>query len=302
MPDSFWERIRGLFRRHLGPEPSPSEQASPLAQLLQPLDLLRHQALVEQVQARQASDQQASAEEQQRLEQDQQALRTDILELHALLSTKLDETDLERMGENLKQHCREFRAPRPDELNEIAMLSVMARLHKESLEWAWHDFEKRLERAGLNWPEPTGLAPHADETEVAEHRRLHRRELQRRFVEGPFLRFADLMLGVVPIWRTLYPQRGGAVWRESVYEAVAGALACGRFAQLEALAERDRDELEKRIAAGLSEQLAPLQQRLTAGVNSVMEARNLSDQAISICQRSAPDIVWNHLSRQLEPL
>jgi len=301
LPDSFWDRIRGLFRRHLGPEPSPSEQPSPLAQLLQPLDFLRHQALVEQVQASQAFDQQASAEEQERISQEQLALRADILEFHARLSTQLGENDLERMAEILRQHCREFRAPRPDELNEIAMLSVMARLHKESLEWAWHEFEKRLEQAGLEWPEPTGLTPHADEAEVAEHRRLHRLQLHQRFVEGPFLRFADLMLGVVPIWRTLYPQRGGAVWRESVYEAVAGALACRRLAQLEALAERDRDELEKRIATGLSEQLGPLRQRLAAGVSSVMEARNLSDQAISICQRSAPDIVWNHLRRQLEP-
>lgn len=301
MSESFWDRLRGLFHRHLGSNTHPEAQAGPLAQLLHPLDLLRHRALIEQVEFGQASNQQASEEEQQKLHQEQLALRSDILDLHARLATDLDEVELERMGESLRQHCRDFRAPRPDELNEIAMLSIMVRLHQESLEWAWQDFEKRLNKAGLAWPEPTGLAPHADATEVAEHRRLHRQQLHQRFVDGPFLRFADLMIGVVPVWRTLYPQRGGAVWIESVYEAVAGALACRRFAQLEALAERDRDELEKQIAVALAGQLAPLQQRLTAGVSSVMEARNLSDQAIAVCQRTAPEIVWNHLSRQLEP-
>ena len=299
--DSFWERVLRLFRSHLGPDSDPHKQpVNPLVELLQPLDLLRHQALVEQFQAREASVQQESQDEQDSLRQEQMALRADIMKLHAKLNTGLSESMLEQMGESLREHCRGFRAPRPDELSEISMLSVMARFHKESLEWAWQEFEKRLQNAGLAWPEPTGLAPQADEIEVAEHRRLHRQKLYAAFVGGPFLRFADLIIGVVPVWRTLYPQRGGAVWIESVYEAVAGALACRRLAQLEALAERDREILERLISEVLAGQLAPLQQRLTAGVGSVAEARNLSDQAISLCQQSAPEVVWNHLSRQLD--
>ena len=297
--DSFWARVRGLFRRHLGPEPAVVEATHPLNQLLDPLDQLRHQALLQQAQARDVSQQQAQHDEQQRQQEEQQALQDAILVLHQKLRTGLGASELERMAESLRQHCHNFRAPRSDELSEIAMLSVMVRLHREALEWAWSEFVRRLEEAGLSWPEPTGLAPHADESERLQHRQMHLAQVYQSFVAGSFLRFADLMLGVVPAWRTLFPQRGGAVWTESAYEAVAGALAVSRLFQLEAVAEKDKLELERLIAQELAGQLAPLQQRLTAGVGSIMEARNLSDQAVAVCQRVAPDVVWAHLSRQL---
>lgn len=100
-PDSFWERVLRLFRSHLDPASDPPRQpVNPLVELLQPLDLLRHQALVEQFQAREDSVQQESQDEQESLRQEQLALRADILKLHAQLKTGLSEAMLEQMGES----------------------------------------------------------------------------------------------------------------------------------------------------------------------------------------------------------
>ena len=299
---SFWDRLLGYFRSQLGPDPKPVVEESPLNQLLQPLDQLRHQALDRQIESRHEAVQKEMSEEQQLLLDLQAALRGEILELHRQLETGLQEPQLQQMSQELKRHCKDYRATRSDQLNELAMLSVMARFHQEALEWAWDDFQRRLEAVGLNWPEPTGLAPHADASEVEQHRTLHRQKLHSTFLQGGFLRLADLILGIVPAWGTVYPERGGPVWRESVFEAVAGALACRRLSHLEKLAEAAHEKLEALVAQALAERLRPVQEKLAAGVGSVIEARNLSDQAINICQSTAPDVVWNYLKPEVEKL
>lgn len=293
---AFWERVRKYFQQPLGTDPQPE---GGLVQLLQPLDLLRHQALNEALKDREQSQHQEKVADHRQVLETQARMRQEILELHAKLRTGLGEAELESISANLKAHCKAFRAPRPDELNELAMLAVMARFHLEALRWAWEDFQRRLDEAGLSWPDPTGMAPHADPDEVEQHRRLHFKELNEGFLRGPFIRFADLILGAVPVWGKLYPDPQGAVWRETIFEAVAAALACRRLSHLEAVAEREHAFLEECITRALASELGPLQRRLAAGVSSVAEARNLSDQAVAVCQRVAPEVVWNALQAHL---
>lgn len=295
----FWERVRNYFRGSLGPDASGPDEQRPMVQLLHPLDLLRHQVLDQAARSREESSRQEQVSSQDELRHTQLAMRAEIVALHARLNTGLTDNDLDAISASLKAHCKAFRAPRPDELNELAMLAVMARFHQEALQWAWDDFQRRLHSAGLAWPEPTGQAPHADAEEVQKHRQLHYTQLYQSFVRGPFRRFADLIVGVVPVWGAQYPEPGGAVWEETVYEAVAAALACRRLQTLESLAEREQEALERLVTQALARELAPLQSRLSAGVGSVAEARNLSDQAVAVCQQVAPEVVWQHLQTRL---
>jgi hypothetical protein len=157
-----------------------------------------------------------------------------------------------------------------------------------------------MKKKGLHWPLPGGLSPHADKEEVEEHSTLHLELLRKAFLKGPLLRYADLMLGIVPAWRSLYPERGGAVWTESVYEAVAGALAARRLDVIEKVAEKDQEFLDGQVAEALTRELRLIQDRLLGGVASVAEARNLSDQAVAVCQRVAPEVVWSLLAPKLD--
>lgn len=302
-PRAFWDRVRGFFQGQLGPDPVADEvEKGPLVQLLEPLDLLRHQALAQPAPTKDEEKPDQSDDELELLRAKQLAMRAEILELHHRLKTGLEESDLVAMSDTLKAHCKAFRAPRPDELSELSMLAVMARFHAEALEWAWSDFQRRLSAAGVAWPEPTGLTPRADGEQIARHRQLHLKELHDGFSQGPFRRFSDLVLGVVPNWRNTYPDPQGAVWRETVFEAVAAALACRRLSVLEALAAREHEALEKLVAEALVSELAPLQQRLSKGVSSVAEAREISDRAVRVCQRIAPEAVWGYLQSHLAPL
>ncbi|MBT9582481.1 hypothetical protein IV102_03970 [bacterium] len=300
---TFWERVSAFFTPHLGKDEdstSHGDADDPVKAALDPLDHIRHQALQEV--AYQQTDQmreQSLALERADALNHQADMKADILALHQHLETGFDEESLLAFSQDLKEHCKVFRSKDLDQLSQMSVWAVMGRLQQEALDWAWNDFEQRLQSHGLNWPVPSGLAPHADPEEVKQHCRLHREMLRKTFHRGPLLRYADLMLGIVPAWRSLYPERGGTVWRESVYEAVAGALAARRLDVIEKVAEAHHDYLDKQVAEALSAELRPIQERLSGGVASVAEARNLSDQAVAVCQRVAPDIVWNFLKNKL---
>jgi hypothetical protein len=297
---SFWQRVGAFFTPHLGPDEAPSTPPSPLKAALDPLDHIRHQALQEV--AYQQTDQMREnslAQEQTQALAHQAAMRADIVELHRQLETGFDEEGLLAFSEDLKNHCQVFKSQDLDQLSQMAVWAVMGRLQQEALNWAWKDFEQRLESHAVRWPRPSGLSPNADEDEIRQHCALHREILRKAFLKGPLLRYADLMLGIVPAWRSLYPERGGTVWRESVFEAVAGALAARRLDVIEKVAEAHQEYLDKRVADALSTELRPIQERLSMGVATVAEARNLSDQAVAVCQRVAPDIVWSYIVDKL---
>ena len=296
---SFWERVKGFFVEPLGAEQESTEEPSPLEQVLHPLDVLRHQALQAHEHDAELHERQHTDEEKAELRQKQEAILQDILQLHQKLQTGLSLKELRQMSDALRKHCQTFQGRRSDELNEMAMRAVMSDFHRRALEWGWDDFETRLNSAGLQWPEPTGLSPHAEPEEVERHREYHHQELRKSFVEGSIGRFPDLMVGVVPAWRHLYPTEGGPVWTTSVYEAVAAALACRRLHLLEKIAEQEQDALEKLVATTLARELEPVQEQLRAGVGSIAEAKSLSEKAVGICRRVAPQVVWAHLKPRL---
>lgn len=300
--ETVWTRLRGFFDTALGPETEAHlEQArpmDPLQSLLGPLDTLRRQI----AEARQEAVSVAlhgGSERDGELAHRKALLKKELLALHLRLGTGLEQPDLESLSRSIKWHCHAFRTPRPDELHELAMLSVMARLHREALEWGWKELLSRVEEAGLSWPEPTGLTPRADAEQVARHRELHAEDLRRSFATGSFARLADLIVGEVPAWGALTPEPHGAVWTESLYEAVAGALAYRRLREMENLMEQEQEPIKALLAETLSSALRSIQEELAQGVGSVTEARRLSDLAVTTSQEVAAEVVHTYLRERL---
>lgn len=300
--DTVWAKIRGFFETALGPEieedPAERKPLDPLESLLGPLDTLRRQvteAPQEEVSAALRGESQRDDE----LAYRKTLFKEELLELHRRLQTGLEQVDLESMSRSIKWHCHAFRSPRPDELHELAMLAVMARLHHEALEQGWEELHTRLSEAELAWPEPTGLTPRADPEQVARHRTLHAQELKESFVAGSFARLAHLIVGEVPAWGELTPEPQGAVWIESLYEATAGALAYRRLQEMENLMNQEQGPLKARLAEALSSALQSIQQQLATGVSSVSQARRLSDLAVTTSQEVAADVVWAYLQERL---
>ncbi|MFN8614133.1 MAG: hypothetical protein U0931_41760 [Vulcanimicrobiota bacterium] len=129
---------------------------------------------------------------------------------------------------------------------------------------------------------------------------MERELLKKQFRNGEILRMADLVLGSVPVWGAVFPDRGGTVWMHSVFEAVAGALALSRLKQLDTLAHEQRAELERRLTEALTEPLRKIEARLRSPLASPEEDNLLAEQARDFCQKQAAELVWQLLSDQLQ--
>lgn len=300
--EGIWSKVRRFFDSALGPEPAAAEQAQEIGRPLDPvesqlgsLDALRRQAITSPQESKRPDEAEKSHDVAERKAQ----LKKELAELHLNLKTGLEWPDLEALSRSIKWHCHAFRIPRPDELHELAMLAVMAKLHREALNWGWNELERLLSEAQLAWPEPTGLTPRADAEQVQRHRELHAKELRQSFVSGSFARLADLIIGEVPAWGELTPEPRGAVWTESLYEAVAGALAYRRLREMESLMEREHEPIKALLAQSLSSALQSIQEELAQGVASITQARRLSDLAVTTSQEVAAEVVWTYLRERI---
>ena len=288
---SFWSRLQSFFRPHLGEQPGGADLTGQrLNELLGPIDHLRHQALNSQDALKLTAE--AGVHEASPLAA---RLRAELLECHRLLATGMNQLELDAIGQGLSAHCKHFKAPHPDELSEFVVLAVLQRLHEESLRLGLADFESRVAKAQLQWPVPGGTSPHASHDELEHARRLDLVAWRQSFLEGPLARFSRLISGDVPSWGDVYPEPTGAVWRKTIYEAVAAALAGRYFFAMEGKAHELQAELDRVLAQELPGRLDPLRMKLEAGVSSIAEARNLSDQAVEVCQQLASAKVWELL-------
>ena len=300
MTGGLWKRLTLFFAPRLGRGDNVEGEAaspSPTASLLNPLDQMRHHALDDLENQRQDRlRQEALLEERRKAEAHQTEMRADIVLLHQQLETGFGEADMRASSESLKNHCQSFQALDRDQLSQMAVWAVMERFNDEALLWAWNELESRLQAHDLSWPPPSGMVPNASPAEKAQHFDLYKEMLRKAFLRGPLLRHADLILGIVPAWRSLYPQKGGAVWTQTVYEGVASALASRRLQAIDQLAEKHHEHLDQAIAQALAPELQSIQERLSSGVSSFVEARNLSDEAVAVCQRIGPKVVWEFLA------
>lgn len=275
--------------------------ASPLAQLLTQVEETTREALDSQDEKKAEAEERQKSDQQKLIEHESSLLREDILELHGRLGTQLRETQLEELSAFVRHHWQELGLGRSaDHLAEATLRAVARRLHKESLIWGWDRFCHLFQERKLEWPEPLGISPHASAEEYSQHQDLDRAILRTRFESGEILRMADLVLGVVPVWGAVFPDRGGIVWRHSTFEAVAGALALKRLSQMDRLAHQQRPELERRLTEVLTEPLRQIEEQLRSPFASAEEDQLLAERAREICQVQAAEEVWRLIGPQLQ--
>jgi hypothetical protein len=295
---AFWAQMRGHFGSLLGKSethPSGPPQQQMLDDLLKQLDEMRlaalEQAALRVVEVRHEEARQA---EQDLAEAHQAEMFCDIMEMHHRLKTNLDEPTLRSLADELHQHCSEFRSLHSEHLPQLVTYSIAQRFHNEALKSGWDLLAALMENASVSWPDPEVSPAKLEQAKIASLA-----ECKEDFLKSPILRFADLMFGVVPIWRSVYPHRGGLLWQQTVLFSVGGALAAQAHHVTIEAAHARHFELEALLSERLTPKLQDIQQRLANGVATVAQANALSDEAVRLCQEIAPDLIWHQLHQPL---
>ncbi len=301
MSTTFWQNVQEFFGHALGVsrpagvgQPQPPSQ-DPLFQLLQEIDVELQQRLNEHSETPEEEKIRQEQLLQLEIEARQQELCQAILEMHQRFATGLALEELQRLSQMVGGHCKNFRSLHDGQLDHVAMVAVFARFHRESLQRGWNELQSLMEQHQVEWPPPRGLSPNADEQERSSARDFQLKKLEESFLASPLRRTAQLMLGIVPIWKAAYPEAGSSLWHETVLLGLGSALAVRHFEAIEKVASLHDQEIHARLRSFLQDPLEALQQRLRGGVGSISEARKLSDEAVRLCQVQAPEVVWHYL-------
>lgn len=302
---NFWTRLKEQIEQTTGTDVSSAGSApeNPLLAVLEPLEKARTSALggeAVDIQERLRAERRQAAweEEQRRMAQHRQEMLEDVVHLHHQLGTGLRTSDLERLSSELKATLELLARRGSDTLADRGLAAAVRSVHDEAMMHGWAELERRLKEAGMALPPPSGLASNATPDEVQHKTELHTALVHEDFLHYDLKLIADLILGVVPAWRSVYPERHSPVWEATCYQAVGGALAIQKHALLVEQAQQNVDAIRRLLAERLGPALAPIQSQLQRGVSSLSEAQRLSEEASRICEKLAPEALWEILAGQ----
>lgn len=301
----FWSKLRQFFNTVPEAESEKSTgKTSPedhLSAVLQPIEQARKDALnVDDgslAEQRQQARKLAALEEERRLiEIHRQDLEFDTLALHETLATGLSRDELKSLSQLLKESVALLVPKKQDSLASHGVLAVAQSVHDSALAFGWQRLEEKLLEHSLVWPVPPGISPNATAEEIQQKTELHTAILEKDFLSYNLNLLADLICGLVPAWRTVYPERYSSVWTCTTYQAVAGAFAARRHIELVEKGNANLEAIRELLAQRLEPALAEVEQKLRQGVASRQEAEQLSDEACTICGKIAPEVFWEVVS------
>lgn len=219
--------------------------------------------LQEQEQQRQAW---ALAEKQARAQ-----MRSRILEHHRDLGTGLDEECLERLQRALKIHFAS-----QDGSNFEARLEgfILQELFSQVGPFAWKELATRVTKP-LEVP-----------------------NLSKNYAEMNVHDTADLLLGVVAIWRHAYPEPGSWVWQNTEWLGVLCGLRARMLVRVLEIWFQRPAELEREMAAQLAVHLDQLQHSSLANP-LLSDLARVTSELDDTCRRIIPQMVWRHLAAEL---
>jgi hypothetical protein len=156
-----------------------------------------------------------------------------------------------------------------------------------------------LQRAKLDWPDPTHYRPSAKPDEIERSRRRRLAEVREAFLAHDLERAAERTFGIVRAWGGDYPDRGSPLWEESVLEGVAAGIRGALLKEFVEVLRRDRELLLSRTEAAIGKELAALQGAVASGVRSIEQANAAIASSLRAIDEVVPGIAWEHLRSQL---
>ena len=249
---------------------------------------------------RDLSGEELAAERERRKEAAHRSIREDIAAMHARLGTGIAGEDLPRIARALLDLQGLVEAG----TNSYALLprarrAIAERLQKEAGELAVEDLVRRLEHAGIPWPDPVSHHPSATPADIEAARRRRLREMREAFLETGFQKTADRMLGIVRGWGSDYPARGSALWTESVLEAVVAGMRGKLVLDFMEQLRQDRGEIVAQVEALVGRDLETLRAALQEGVASLEQASRAAAGALRVIDEVVPQIAWDRVRAQL---
>ena len=119
--------------------------------------------------------------------------------------------------------------------------------------------------------------------------------MRKGFVNYSLHRSSFLIVGIVEIWKSDYPEAGSELWQSVVFEAVATALRAKLMHFFTRRLRHDREFIENKTTELIGAKVDELNKTLEGGVSSLINAHRIVASSLRILDEVIPGLAWEHL-------
>jgi hypothetical protein len=227
-------------------------------------------------------------------------IREDIGKMHARMGTGVDDAAMEMLSTQLAELDRLWRPGKGShELIPRARYAIVERVQREAGPLAIARLRELMSREGMSWPDPTRHQPSASEDEIERSVRRRAGEIRENFLSSDMERTANRMLGLVSGWGGDYPERGSALWEETVLEGVAAGIRARLNTEFIDLVRENRETFLARTEELVGERFDVLQRSLESGVDSIDNASRAVAATFRVLDEVIPEFAWEYIHAEL---
>ena len=307
-PFDFIDRLIGLFHHSDAEEPGPAPgENEPLNKQFE-TSLVELEKTIEKQRREKESEmkfgwQRALKFEDEKVKKDKEQkihakIRQDIESAHLRLETGISCRELDLLKEYLTNANQAFTSgEKSQEVLPRCSASILKRIHYEAGCLALNQMDHYLANHNEDWPVRAPRNPAITSEEIQEIVKRNLITRRKNFINNSIHQSALLIVGIVDVWKSDYPEDGSDLWKSVVLEAVATALR-GRLMHLFTTRLRhDREFIENKTNELIGAKVAELNNALQGGVTSINEAHRVVSSSLKILDEVIPSLAWEHLQK-----
>ena len=227
-------------------------------------------------------------------------IRIDVESAHQRLHTGISSHDLELLKGYLVHAAETVSSgQKSHEVLPRCQAAILKRFHYEAGFLALDEMEDYLDKQKEAWPTifPRNPALSSDEAQAIVKR--NQIKLRKNFLNYNIHQSSFLIVGIVEVWKSDYPEANSDLWKSVVYEAVATAFRAQFMRLFTTRLRQDRQLIEKKVTELIGAKVTELNRTLQGGVTSLNDAHRVVSSSLKILDEVIPDIAWQHLLKVL---
>lgn len=223
-------------------------------------------------------------------------IRQDIESAHLHLDTGISSHELDLLKEYLTSANQAFASgEKSQEVLPRCRASILKRIHYEAGCLALNRMDDCLAKHKEEWPIRAPRNPAISNEEIQEIVKRNLITRRKNFINNSIHQSSLLIVGIVDVWKSDYPEDGSDLWKSVVLEAVATALRARLMHLFTTRLRHDREFIENKTTELIGAKVAELNHALQDGVTSINEAHRVVSSSLKILDEIVPALAWEHL-------
>ena len=175
--------------------------------------------------------------------------------------------------------------------------SILKRIHYEAGFLALNEMDDFLARQNETWPTISPRNPNLSKEEIEEVVKHNQMSMRKNFINYSIHQSSYLLVAIVEVWKSNYPEADSGLWKSVVFKTVATALSAKLMHIFTTRLRHDREFIENKATELIGSKVVELNRTLHEGVTSLNNAHRVVSSSLKILDEVIPSLAWEHLQK-----